>query len=148
MLYIDTSLLLPFLTVESVSLTVEQWFADQLVEDLGVSEWVVTETASVLSLKQRTGQLTAEGRQQADYVLSGLLDQVVTVLGVSRAAFRTATRMCQRADLSLRGPDALHLAVATEQGAALCTRDIGQARAARLLGLEARLVEAGISHER
>ena len=145
MLYVDTSLLIPLLTVESMSSVVEDWFFDQPVEDLLVSDWVVTETASVLSLKERTGALTTEGRHQADRVLVGLLDQFVTLLAVSRAAFRSATRMCQRADLSLRGPDALHLAVAEQQGAAICTRDVGQARAAALLGLEARLVEAGAS---
>lgn len=142
MLYIDTSLLIPLLTVETVSSVVEEWSFEQQGEDLVISDWVVTETASVLSLKKRTGEIDTEGRQQADRVLAGLLDHSVTLLAVPRAAFQVATRMCQRADLSLRAPDALHLAVTTQQGAVLCTRDAGQARAAGLLGVEARLVQA------
>ena len=45
MLYVDTSLLIPLLTVESMSSVVEDWFFEQPVEDLLVPDWVVTETA-------------------------------------------------------------------------------------------------------
>ena len=35
MMYVDTSLLIPLLTVESLSFVFEDWFFDQPVEDSG-----------------------------------------------------------------------------------------------------------------
>lgn len=144
MLYLDTSLIVALVTVEPPTVGVRDWLAAQPAGQAVVSDWVLTETASALSIKERIGTLDRTSRAASRQVLDVLLDDVLVLVPVDRKAFRAAKRMCERPDLNLRGPDALHLGVAQTIGADLCTRDLVQAQAGTALGLTTNLIEAAV----
>jgi predicted nucleic acid-binding protein len=56
-LYLDTSLLVSALTRESETDRVQSWLAEQANEICAISDWVVSEFSSALSIKLRSGRL-------------------------------------------------------------------------------------------
>ena len=140
MLYVDASLAVSLVTPEPHTQAAQAWLAAQEPQDLAVSDWVLTEVSSALSIKQRTGALDERGRVQAQRTFDVLVRDSFHVLDVSRASFRDAALMAGRPELTLRSGDALHLAVARQHGARLCTRDDRQAEAGRQLGIDVLLL--------
>ena len=59
MLYVDTSVLVALCTNEAKTIDVVRWY-ESCTEKLASAAWCVTEFASAMGLKQRTGQLTQE----------------------------------------------------------------------------------------
>ena len=64
MLYVDTSVLVALCTNEVKTADVVKWYA-ACTDELASAAWCVTEYASAMGLKQRTGQLTEEQAQTA-----------------------------------------------------------------------------------
>jgi predicted nucleic acid-binding protein len=139
MLYLDTSLVVALVAPEARSSEARRWLEEQSSEVVAISDWVVTEVSSAFSVKQRTGSLDDVARARADRAFERLSRDVFEVLPVPRAAFVAAAGMSGQPELTLRGGDALHLAIAAEHQARLCTRDIRQADAGRRLGFETSL---------
>jgi predicted nucleic acid-binding protein len=100
----------------------------------------VTETASALSLKQRSGSLDEISRLRSDQVLARLVSTTITMLALPAASFARAAQLAGEWRLGLRAGDALHLAVADHHRATIYTRDRAQAEAARHVGVKARLL--------
>ena len=123
MLYLDTSLLVAGLTPENRTSAVQDWLADQVPNDLHISDWVITEFSSALSIKLREGHLAEDHRARALAAFTSLVEESLAVLHVSREDFRTAAHFADQAGIGLRAGDALHLAVASAHGATLCTVD-------------------------
>ena len=130
MRYLDPSLAVSLITHESFTAAAQQWLAAQPPEQVAVSDWVITEVSSALSIKQRTGDLDEAARRRAQSTFDVLVLDSTTVLDVPRECFARAAEMAGRAKLGLRSDDALHLAVAQHYGAQMCTRDERQAHAA------------------
>ncbi|MBN8443035.1 MAG: type II toxin-antitoxin system VapC family toxin [Thauera sp.] len=139
MRYVDTSVLLAYLTQEAMSECAEAFMRGRGAP-LGVSSWVETELLSALGVKIRTGQL---GRGLAAEVYRTYRQDVaphLRHLAVNDADHRNAARLLEGWATGLRAGDALHLAIAAGQGAVVCTLDRGMAEAARMLDLEATLL--------
>lgn len=115
MIYLDTSVLVALLTNESSALKIREWYAQAHTQVLVTSDWTLTEFASALSLKVRTGQLNAKRANAVHDAFETLMEGGIRLLEVSRNAFRHAANLV-RSMPGLRAGDALHLAVMLELG--------------------------------
>jgi len=139
MLYFDSSVVVALLINEPHSARADASFTAPPGEELALSRWVETEVAAALSAKMRSGRiddrLLEEARARfADLAASSLR------LPIEARHFDLATRFASVPRAQLRGGDALHLAIAFEAGATLCTFDRRQADAAALLEVPCDLV--------
>lgn len=123
MLYLDAALLVASVTNEVETDRVQRWLSANSASDLIISDWVITELSSALSIKVRTRQVTSEERSAALSAFRETSAQSFLSVPVTGAHFRIAARFADNHELGLRAGDALHLAVAFEQGATLCTLD-------------------------
>jgi uncharacterized protein len=142
MLYIDTSVLVSALTNETDTALSQTWLADRETSQLTISDWTLTEFASALSIKMRTGSLEAKHRAAALSAFTRLSAESLNVLPVLREDFRAAARYADLSALNLRAGDALHLAICANHGATLCTLDRRLATAAPQVGVGAELLSA------
>jgi len=138
--YIDTSVLVAALTNERETSRMQDWLGAQTPEDLFISDWVVTEFSSALSIKLRTGQITVADRANSLAMFTRLCADSIGVLPVTSQNFRTAARFSDQYALGLRAGDALHLAVCADHGATLCSLDRRLAEAGPQVGLATTLV--------
>lgn len=138
MLYFDTSFLAPLILEESTSTRIEAFFAKLPVGELYVSHWTRVEFASLIAREVRMG-----GFAESDALLAiGQFDELVTdsfqivVPGV--ADYELAKEYIQHFATKLRAGDALHLAIAINNGAkVLYTLDEGLLHAAKLMKVHA-----------
>ncbi len=105
-----------------------------------ISDWVVTEFAAALSVKLRTEAIDEPVRTAiADQFQMPGLHSLQTV-PISSSHFHMAAHFARRAPLGLRAGDALHVAIAAEAGAAICTTDKRLASAASQAGVTVEFV--------
>jgi uncharacterized protein len=135
MIYCDTSLLVASLTAEAATDTVQRWLGKQPSGFLCTSSWTVTEFSSALSIKLRSGELTAEQRAAVMTHWRLMLAENLLTLPVPQPAYDLAARFADRHDLKIRAGDALHLAVASLAGLPLATLDRLMAAAALAVGV-------------
>ena len=113
MLYVDTSVLVALCTNEAKTSDVVKWYAD-CSEELASAAWCVTEFASAMSLKQRTGQLTQEQAQAAWMQFERICANDLQLLPVEATTFHKTAVLTMDASAGLRAGDALHLACAMQ----------------------------------
>lgn len=113
MLYVDTSVLVALCTHEGKSADVVKWYAN-CTEELASAAWCVTEFASAMGLKQRTGQLTQEQAQTAWRQFERVCANDLQLLSVEIMTFHKAAVLTMDAAAGLRAGDALHLACAMQ----------------------------------
>ena len=140
-LYLDTSLLVTLLTREPSSDEVEAWMKGQRSADFSLSGWVVAEFSSALSIKFRTGPISEIARSVALANFRRLRSSISRIYPVADTHFELTARFCDVAQTGLRAGDALHLAIAQDHGATVCTRDRGMASAGLALGIDTILLE-------
>lgn len=128
------------LTREKRTASIQQWLADQPADELIISDWVVAEFSSALSIKVRTRQLTAHWQAQALTQFNALVAETLTVWPVRHHDFLTAARMAEQYATDLRAGDALHLAVVANRGGQLVSLDRRQVEAGTVLGVVAKLI--------
>ncbi len=114
--YVDTSVLVALCVNEPKSTDVSRWYSkskDKLVS----SVWCVTEFASALGIKQRTGQITTEQAQVAWQNFQRLCTNDLTLLSPDTDLFHKAAFLTLDAATGLRAGDALHLTSALQANA-------------------------------
>lgn len=123
MVYLHTSVAFALFVPEMKTASVKAWFAtcsDPIVS----ADWIVTEFASALSLKERRGEITAQDARAVWSEFQSFCSTGLRLVPVSRKAFEEAARMTRDSASSLGAGDSLHLAVALELGASgLATAD-------------------------
>ncbi len=136
MLYVDTSVLVALCTNEARTTAVIKWYA-ACTDELASAAWCVTEFASALGIKQRSGQLTEEQAQAAWLQFERMCANDLQLLPVEASTFHSAAMLTMDASAGLRAGDALHLACALEAKVrGLVTLDGVQARNAGRLGVK------------
>ena len=111
--YVDTSVLVALCVNEPMSEAVSRWYAkskDKLVS----SVWSVTEFASALGIKQRTGQISTEEAQVAWLSFQRLCTNDLTLFSPDTDIFYKAAFLTLDAATNLRAGDALHLTSALQ----------------------------------
>ena len=141
MIYLDTSFLTPLFREEATSAKVADFLSRQAAGTLAVSKWASVEFASLTSRDVRMGTLTsAQGRRLIAEFDSMIIASLV-VLIPSANDFDLAQEYIANFATQLRGPDALHLAVAHNNGVEfIATLDNGMLFAAKKLKIPARRV--------
>jgi uncharacterized protein len=131
MLYVDTSVLVALCAHEAKTAAVVKWYSD-CTEELASAAWCVTEFASAMGLKQRTGQLTEIQAQTAWMQFERICANDLQLLPVEVTTFHRAAMLTMDAAAGLRAGDALHLASAMEAKAqGMVTLDVVLARSAK-----------------
>lgn len=133
--YLDTSLIVAALVPESASRRVHDWLEAQPAASLVISDWTITEFASALAMKLRTGELTLDQRAAVQAAWTVLRVESLVVLALTPSVFATAATFVDQSMSGLRAGDALHLAVAAANGCAIATLDRLQAKAAPKCGV-------------
>lgn len=136
MIYLDTSAAVPMFVPEPASVAIDAWY-EACAEPLIASDWIRTEFASALSIKERRGELTTRQARAAWKDFTAFCNAGIRLLPVSRPAFENAANMALDTASGLRAGDALHLASALEAGASgFATADMVLAGNAKAKGLD------------
>jgi predicted nucleic acid-binding protein len=131
MLYVDTSVLVALCTNESKTTDVIQWYQD-CTDELASAAWCVTEFASAMGLKQRTGQMNEAQAQDAWMQFERVCANDLQLLPVEIMTFHKAAVLTMKSATGLRAGDALHLACAMEARAkGMVTLDVVLAKNAK-----------------
>jgi predicted nucleic acid-binding protein len=138
--YLDTSVVIAALTDEPSTQRVQTWLEYRSTDDLHVSQWVITEVSSALSMKVRMGTLSQDHRTAAQTFFRQMIAESLTVLPLRSLHFHAAALLADQHQLGLRAGDALHLAVATDVGATLYTLDKRLAEAGQRIGASVQLL--------
>ncbi len=135
MVYLDTSVVVSLLIPEPRTADVMHWFS-ALGKTPVSGDWLLTEFASAISIKQRSGELTGRDADLIRKEFHLLATSGLRLLPVSRAVFGKAADLAQQRTSGLRAGDALHLATASEAGVkALATLDTIMAANATRMGI-------------
>ena len=135
---VDTSIVIAAVTLESMTERAQSWLED--TPDLFTARWTLVEGMSALSAKVRRGDIRLAQRRAAAVALRALLDQHIAMTDSTSHQLTMAAAWCEQVELKLRGPDALHLAMAADRKMVLWTLDSTMAKAGQALGLDARLL--------
>ncbi len=105
-----------------------------------ISDWVVTECAASLSVKLRTVAINKAVRAAIADQFEMPRQQVLQTVPISSSHFHLAANFARRAQPGPRAGDALHVAIAADAGAAICTTDKRLASAATGVGVAVEFV--------
>jgi uncharacterized protein len=131
MLYLDTSVLIPLFVPEPQTAVVRHWAATHASDALTISDWTLVEFASAVGRKVRDKALKAAQAQQACKLMNQTAEDSLQIVVPTRAAYSRAAELLGHVTLGLRAGDALHLAIALDEGAS------------RLVTLDRQLILAG-----
>lgn len=134
MIYLDTSVLGAIFFREPGAADLVARLESQRKEKLMISAWTLTGMVSIGGIKQRTGAIDTETRQQALANFQRFASMHLGTAEIEPADFRTAAVLLE-SPITLRAGDALHLAVARRLGARFASLDHRLCAATEVLGL-------------
>jgi predicted nucleic acid-binding protein len=132
MAYLDSSVVVSLFVRDVHAERVKRWLAAD--PPVWISQWTVAEFTSAMSHYVRSRRLTEGERDRAESEFDRWLARREAPLPVANEHYAEA-RALMRADVSLRAPDALHLAVAREHRMVMATLDGVLAAAAKRAGV-------------
>ena len=141
MIYLDTSFVTPMFRVETSSGKVADFISRQAAGMLAVSKWTGVEFASMVSRSVRMGVLAADAGRNLVEVFDATIAASFVLLAPNSYDCDLAQEYTAHFSTHLRAPDALHLAIAHNNGAEfVATLDEGMLAAAKKLKIPARRV--------
>jgi len=140
--YFDTSFLVPFFVNEPTSGRVEQFLRRQEVGQSVISQWTCVEFSAAIARRVRIGSLKRAAAMEIEATFDAVVAATFVIVAPIPQDFELAQQYLRRHETGLRSGDALHLAIASNQGAqTIYSLDEGLVRAGRTLGLS---VKTGI----
>ncbi|MYM69622.1 PIN domain-containing protein [Pseudoduganella sp. FT55W] len=139
MRYIDTSVLVAYLTREAHSVEAEAFMLSQGTP-LVMSTWTEVEFLSALGKKLRTKQLTKSLADSIVHQYRQSISSHVRLIPVTDADLKRAAMLLDGWKTSVRAADSLHLAISSGHGATTYTLDRGMALAGATLGVAVTLL--------
>ena len=112
--YFDTSFLVSLYLPEKDTKRVESIFQDLIGSELVASEWTRVEFAATLARKSRDNNIDIGEVQAHDIInkFEAMVENFFEVLVPKQADFDQAREWLRSFQTGLKGPDALHLAIA------------------------------------
>jgi predicted nucleic acid-binding protein len=139
LIYLDTSIIVPFYWPEALSDAVDQLLRAET--EPGLSQLAEVELFSALSRRVRMGEISQEqARQIAARFQTDLDSGFYTRLLLEPDHYQKAREWLSRFETFLRTLDALHLACANSNDLCLVTADEALTRSAQAIGVEVRLL--------
>jgi uncharacterized protein len=133
--YLDVNVIIPLFAVDLLSDRADKALR-KLDDDLVVSDFCAAEFSSVIARRVRTRDLRAEEARTAFSNFDNWCARYTRRLEIDTIDVSGASSLMRRLDLSLRTPDALHLAMVHRTSCKLLTFDRSMASAAKGLGIE------------
>jgi uncharacterized protein len=133
--YLDVNVIIPLFAVDLLSDRADKALR-KLDDDLVVSDFCAAEFSSVIARRVRTRDLRAEEARTAFSNFDSWCARYTRRLEIDTIDVSGASSLMRRLDLSLRTPDALHLAMVHRTNCKLLTFDKSMASAAQGLGIE------------
>jgi predicted nucleic acid-binding protein len=132
-LYLDASILVALFTQEPQSERADAFLRGHALE-LIVSDFAEAEFASAVARRVRMGQAALEAARETFAVFDAWAIRATGRAYTTTADIASAALFIRRLDLSLRAPDAIHIAITQRVAADLFTFDERMAAAAKALG--------------
>jgi hypothetical protein len=132
--YLDASVVVALFT-DDVFADMDAARVSRANHPIVVSDFGVAEFASGLGLRVRRAALSPASARRACDLLDHRLSASCDVVSLAPQDIALATAWLRRFDLTLRAPDAIHLAIAARLAAPVATFDAGMEVAARTLGV-------------
>ena len=134
MIYLDASVVVSFFVPDDFS-TRSNAFLRGTLGPVVLADFAAAEFVSAVSRHRRIGDLNLPAARQAIANFDRWRPVGTVAAEIDPTDVRVADAFLRRLDLTLRAPDAIHLAIAQRVGAALATFDDGMADCARALGI-------------
>lgn len=134
-LWLDASVLVSLITREPTSHRIDDLLYQE-VEMPFVSDFCIAECSSAIARLVRIGVRTTDEADELFQSLDLWIETASAPIDVEGDDIALATAFVRRPGISLRAPDAIHIAGAHRLGATLLTLDNGLARAAAALGVD------------
>ncbi|MFC5342956.1 type II toxin-antitoxin system VapC family toxin [Brevundimonas staleyi] len=134
-LWLDASVLVSLITREPTSHQIDDLLYQE-IEMPFVSDFCIAECSSAIARLVRIGARTAGEADELFQSLDLWIETASAPIDVESEDIALATAFVRRPGISLRAPDAIHIAAAHRLGATLLTLDLGMARAAAALGVD------------
>ncbi len=132
--YLDASVLVAVLTVEPFSERADRFVRDHPI-GLIISDFAAAEFASAIARRVRMREVNVDDARSDLSAFDSWAARSVQLIVVTAADVALAATFLRRLDLTLRTPDAIHIAIAQRIRATLVTFDQRMAESARALGM-------------
>jgi predicted nucleic acid-binding protein len=128
--YLDVNVIVPLFAIDPLNSRTDKTLRG-LHEDLIVSDFSAAEFSSVIARRVRTRDLRAVEARTAFSNFDTWCTRHTRLVKIESIDILRATGLMRRLDISLRTPDALHIAIVQRIGCTLLTFDRMMAAAAR-----------------
>jgi predicted nucleic acid-binding protein len=132
--YLDVNVIVPLFIVDPLNARADRALRD-LRDNPLVSDFSTAEFSSVIARRVRTRDLRAEEARTAFLNFDTWCARHSRLLHMEGIDISSATGLIRRLDISVRTPDALHIAIVQRIGCELLTFDRVMASAARAVGV-------------
>ncbi len=135
-LYLDANVVVSLFAHDALTTRAERLLADHEHWRLVLSDFACAEFSAVIRRRVRTGEIDEAHAQRTFSRLDHWAREYTSRAELQPSDIVAADVLSRRPDLSIRTPDAIHVAVARRIAAPLATFDVKLAENARIAGLD------------